>query len=338
MALVQGFALTLLAGSMMGGNLVPLKWAKVWKWENFWFAYSIVSLFIVPFGIAFLFIPHLATVYQSVPFPTLAKPFLYGTLWGIAQLGAGICVHRIGLALTGSILNGLCATFGSLIPLVLQHSDLLSKPSGMLLLAATAVMLIGVTLCGWAGFRREKTQSSTIAARPKGAYLLVMVIAVVSGLLAALLNIALAFGGDIVQLARLQGAPTAWAVFSVWPLALMGGLLINLAYSIYLLTKNRTWNNFVLKPGEVVYPLLGGSLWMIAIATYSSGTVFLGILGVSIGWALFQITMILAGNLAGIWTGEWRTSSRSIVNANVAGVAVLFVATVMMAAANYSAH
>ena len=338
MALVQGFALTLLAGSMMGGNLVPLKWAKVWKWENFWFAYSIVSLFIVPFGIAFLFIPHLATVYQSVPFATLAKPFLYGTLWGVAQLGAGICVHRIGLALTGSILNGLCATFGSLTPLVLQHSELLSKPSGMLLLAATAVMLVGVTLCGWAGFRREKNQSSTIAARPKGAYLLVMVIAVVSGLLAALLNIALAFGGDIVQLARLQGAPAAWAVFSVWPLALMGGLLINLAYSIYLLTKNRTWNNFVRKPGEVAYPLLGGSLWMIAIATYSSGTVFLGILGVSIGWALFQITMILAGNLAGIWTGEWRTSSRSIVNANVAGVAVLFVATVMMAVANYSAR
>ena len=62
-----------------------------------------------------------------------------------------------------------------------------------------------------------------------------MLIAVVSGLLAALLNIALAFGGDIVQLARLQGAPAAWAVFAVWPLALMGGLLINLAYSIYLL-------------------------------------------------------------------------------------------------------
>ena len=170
MALVQGFALTLLAGSMMGANLVPLKWTKVWRWENFWFAYSIVSLFIVPFGIAFLFIPHLANVYQSVPFGTLANPFLYGTLWGIAQLGAGICVHRIGLALTGSILNGLCATFGSLTPLVLQHSELLSRPSGMLLLAATAVMLIGVTLCGWAGFRREKSQSSmSIAARPKGA-------------------------------------------------------------------------------------------------------------------------------------------------------------------------
>jgi L-rhamnose-H+ transport protein len=339
MGIVQGFALTFLAGSMMGANLVPLKWTKVWKWENFWFVYSIVSLLIVPFCLAFIFIPHLTTVYASVPFGTLARPFLYGTLWGVAQLGAGICVQKIGLALTGSILNGLCATFGSLTPLVLQHSEMLAKPSGMLLLAATGVMLVGVALCGWAGFKREKSlPGKAVAGTDRGAYFLVMLVAVVSGLFAALLNIALAFGGEIVGMARAQGAPGAWAVFSVWPLALVGGLVVNLGYSMLLMSRNHTWGTFRAKPSDIAFPILGGSLWMIAIAIYSSGTVFLGILGVSIGWALFQITLILSGNLAGIWTGEWRSTSRKIFNANVAGVAVLFVATVMMAAANYSAH
>jgi L-rhamnose-H+ transport protein len=95
---------------------------------------------------------------------------------------------------------------------------------------------------------------------------------------------------------------------------------------------------FAAKPSDIGFPILGGSLWMIAIAIYSSGTVFLGVLGVSIGWALFQITLILSGNLAGMWTGEWKSSSKNIFNANLAGVAVLFLATVMMAAANYSAH
>jgi len=339
MGIVQGFALTFLAGSMMGANLVPLKWTKVWKWENFWFVYSIVSLLIVPFCLAFIFIPHLTAVYQSVPFSTLARPFLYGTLWGVAQLGAGICVQKIGLALTGSILNGLCATFGSLTPLILQHSELLAQRSGKLLLAATAVMLLGVALCGWAGFKREKAQpDSAVAGKAKGAYLLVMVIAVVSGLLAALLNIALAFGGEIVGLARAQGAAPAWAVFSVWPLALLGGLVVNLAYSMILMSRNHTWGTFAAKPSDIGFPILGGSLWMVAIAIYSSGTVFLGVLGVSIGWALFQITLILSGNLAGMWTGEWKSSSKRIFNVNLAGVAVLFFATLMMAAANYSAH
>jgi len=339
MGVVQGFALTLLAGSMMGANLVPLKWTKVWKWENFWFVYSIVSLLIVPFCLAFIFIPHLTTVYASVPFSTLARPFLYGTLWGVAQLGAGICVAKIGLALTGSILNGLCATFGSLTPLILQHSEMLAQRSGQLLLAATAVMLFGVALCGWAGFKREKAQpDSAVAGQAKGAYLFVMLIAVVSGLLAALLNIALAFGGEIVGLARDQGAAPAWAVFSVWPLALLGGLVVNLAYSMILMSRDHTWGTFAAKPSDIGFPILGGSLWMIAIAIYSSGTVFLGVLGVSIGWALFQITLILSGNLAGMWTGEWKSSSKKIFNANLAGVAVLFLATVMMAVANYSAR
>jgi L-rhamnose-H+ transport protein len=339
MDIVRGFALSLLAGSLMGGNLVPLKWIKVWKWENFWFVYSIVSLLIVPFCLAFIFIPHLTTVYASVPLGTLARPFLYGTLWGVAQLGSGICVQKIGLSLTGSVLNGLCATFGTLTPLVLQHSELLSKPSGMLLLGGVAVMIVGVVLCGWAGLRREKAQPKDAATpRTSGAYWLVMMIAIISGLFAALLNISLAFGGEIVELARRQGAPAAWAVFSVWPLALLGGLVINLAYSMFLMTRNHTWGSFADSPSEVAYPVLGGSTWMIAIAIYSSATVFLGILGVSIGWALFQITLILSGNLAGILTGEWRTTSKSIFKANLAGVAVLFIATAIMAAANYSAH
>jgi L-rhamnose-H+ transport protein len=337
--LVEGFAITLLAGIMMGGNLVPMKWMKAWKWENFWFVYSIVSLLIVPFCLAFFLLPNLGAVYAAIPASTLAKPFLYGILWGIAQLGAGICVDKIGLALTGSILNGLCAAFGSLTPLFIQHSDQLSQTSGKLLLAATLVMLIGVALCGWAGLQREKSSSSAAGVqRSGGAYLAVMALAVVSGLLAALLNIALAFGGDIVKLAETQGAAPTWAVFSVWPIALAGGLVVNLIYTIYLLSSRKTWGNFGVNVGEIRNPILGGAIWMIAIAIYSSGTVYLGVLGVSVGWSLFQITMIVVGNLAGIWTGEWRATARSIFATNLIGVAVLLLATVMMGAANYAAH
>jgi L-rhamnose-H+ transport protein len=339
MSILAGFVMVFFAGSIMGTTLVPLKWIRAWKWENFWFVYSIMSLLIVPFCIAFHFVPHLAVVYASIPLSTMAKPFFYGVLWGVAQLGAGICVDKIGLALTGSILNGLCAALGTLTPLVLLHFELLSKPSGQLLLAGTAVMLLGVALCGWAGYQREKTLpllSGTI--RSGKTYILVMILCGVSGFLAALLNIALAFGGDIIQLARALGTPTSWAVFAVWPIALLGGLVVNLGYSVYLLIRNKTWGNFAANPLEMGAAILGGSIWMIAIAIYSSGTVYLGVLGVSAGWALFNIALILSANLGGLLTGEWKSVGRRIFNVNVAGVVVLLVATIVMAAANYSAH
>jgi len=334
-----GLVLVFLAGTLMGGNLVPLKWIRTWGWENFWFVYSIVSLLVVPCVLAFALIPHLTAVYAGAPRSALARPFLYGMLWGVAQLGAGICVDKIGLALTGAILNGLSSAFGTLTPLIAQHSNMLGSSSGILLIAGTGVMLAGVVLCGWAGYRREEILTGTTPGRRAGrAYFLVMLLAIVSGVLAALLNIALAFGGDIVQGARAQGAAPAWAVFAVWPLALAGGLILNLAYSIYLMNRNHSWGNFAARPKEIVHPVLGGSLWMLAIAIYSSGTVFLGILGVSVGWALFQITMILVATLAGIWTHEWRSIERRIFHVNVGGVALLFGAIVMMAVANYSVH
>jgi hypothetical protein len=77
---------------------------------------------------------------------------------------------------------------------------------------------------------------------------------------------------------------------------------------------------------------------MIPIAIYSSGTVLLGILGVSVGWALFQITTLLSGNFVGMWSGEWHSSARRIVKVNLVGVTVLLGATVIMGTANYMAH
>jgi len=348
--LFQGFAVTFLAGLVMGGNLLPIKWARIWKWENFWLVYSLVGLLVVPVGLAFFLLPNLGSVYASLSPRAVTLPFLLGAGWGIAQLGSGVCVHRIGFALTASILNGLCAASGTLVPLALQHAEMLFQTTGLLILAGTAVMLVGVAFCGWAGARREETLrqqgsgagfSSREAAMSQTAisragYLATVALAVISGFLAALLNFALAFGGGIVQKVLAEGAKPVWAPFAVWPIALLGGLLVNVGYCLYLLFKNRTWGNFGGGVRELKNPVLAGCMWMGGIAIYSSGTTLLGILGVSVGWALFQISLILCGNAAGLLTGEWRQMEARIQRVHIGGIVFLFLAIGMIAAANYS--
>lgn len=322
----------LLAGITMGGNLVPMKWMKVWKWENFWLVYSVVSLVVVPVALVSFLLPGAGGIYASLRLGSMVMPFLYGLLWGIAQLGAGICVHRIGLGLTGSILNGICAASGAFIPLCIQHRELLLRRSGLLILAGTVVMAAGLVLCGWAGRERER-ETGQLKSLGSG-YAGILALAVVSGVMASLLNIALAFGGDIVEKARQAGAPPAWAPFAVWPIALAGGFLTNLGYCFYQMSQNHTWTNFGGGFREALNPILGGSLWMGAIAIYTSGATFLGVLGFSVGWAMFQILMILTGNVAGLLTGEWRQTKARILRANIAGVTVLFLAVVLIGAAN----
>jgi L-rhamnose-H+ transport protein len=242
-------------------------------------------------------------------------------------------VHKIGLGLTSSILNGICAATGTFIPLCLQHTEMLLQRSGLLIIAGTLIMAIGLVLCGRAGNAREHA-TGQLKSTGSG-YWGILVLAVISGVLAALLNIALAFGGDIMAAAREAGAAQAWAPFAVWPIALAGGFLTNLSYCIYKLSRNKTWGYFSADPREILNPVLGGSVWMMAIAIYSSATTFLGVLGVSVGWALFQILVVLSGNLAGVLTGEWRQMEARISRINQMGVAFLFLALALIGAANY---
>lgn len=349
MSLITGFALTLVAGITMGFSMWPIKWARHWKWENFWFVYVIVSLMLAPIVLAMMLLPHLALVYSSLTEREVVVPLAFGLLWGFAQLGAGVCVHRLGFAVSGAVLNGVGAAVGTLVPLIVWHRELLLQRSGILILCGIAITLCGVTLCGWGGYRREEevklqgrgagfSKSETAMAQTSSTrqqYFLSLGIAFGAGVLSALLNIALAYSSGIMAKVVAQGGQVNWAPFAVWPIALLGGSVVNLAYSIYLLFKNKSWINFGKGPKEIVNPALAGCMWMGAIALYSSATTYLGTLGISIGFALFTITMIVSGQFAAVVTGEWKSMQQGIYRAFYLGIGLLVLAVLAIGAANY---
>lgn len=150
-----------------------------------------------------------------------------------------------------------------------------------------------------AGFSvMESAMAQTASTRKE--YVTNVAIAFGAGALSALLNISLAFSTGIMHEVRAHGGQAAWAPFAVWPIALLGASLVNLAYSVYLLFKNGSWGLFPRKISEIVSPVTAALMWMGAIALYSSATTYLGTLGISIGFALFTLTMILSGQLAGV--------------------------------------
>jgi L-rhamnose-H+ transport protein len=77
--------------------------------------------------------------------------------------------------------------------------------------------------------------------------------------------------------------------------------------------------------------MLMGLLWIGAIAIYGVATRFLGNLGDSAGWAIYQITMGLTVNAAGVLTGEWKAVTRHASVVLSAGIIVLILATVAVA-------
>jgi L-rhamnose-H+ transport protein len=347
---LTGFLLTVIAGACVGFSMWPLKWARTWKWENFWLFYSFFSLIVFPVSLAFMVLPHLSAVYAGLTLHEILLPLLLGFFWGLAQLGAGICVQRLGLAVTIAILSAVGAAFGTIIPLISLHREATLASTGVSILIGTVLMLVGATFCGWSGYLREAEArvrhigsgfgKEQVAMRQEsmgsGAYLLTLGIAVGSGVLASLLNIALAYGGNIMKAVEARGGAASWAPFAVWPIALLGGSVVNLGYSIYLLNKNRTWENFRgFSPKEIINPVFAAFLWMGGIAIYSSGTTFLGSLGVSIGFAVYMITMILNSQVAAIVSGEWHLMKPRIYWLFGLGVSFLVVAVLTMGVSKY---
>jgi L-rhamnose-H+ transport protein len=349
MNFLHGFALTLLGGVTVGFSSWSLKWARIWKFENYWLLHSIIGLTILPFCLAYYLLPHLVNVYASLSAREFVKPFLFGFLWGFALLGAGVCMHRLGFAVTGGVINGTGAAVGTLAPLILLHRAMMFETIGLLILVGTMVMLIGVALCMWSGYHREeeaKRQGRGAGFSPKESamhqkaysrlsYLLFVAVAFGAGLLSALLNLALAYGGNIMEKVRAAGGAASWAPFAVWPIAFLGGSIVNIAFCVYLLSKNHTWGKFAQGIREVFNPLLAACMLMAGIAFFSSGTTFLGILGVSVGFALYTITVVLCGQFTAIITGEWSRMPSSIYRFFAAGIACLSVAVLVIGASNY---
>lgn len=119
-----------------------------------------------------------------------------------------------------------------------------------------------------------------------------------------------AFSAPLQQQAFAAGTDPIYTSNAVWSIALTAGCLVNAGYCIYLLRSRKTgalyrcgrWANWC-------WAALAGVLWYVSMMFYGMGGSFLGDAGTSVGWALMQSLAILTGNLAGLFSGEWRDAS-----------------------------
>ncbi len=329
-----GLALTIVAGVMAGNCMLPAKFVRAWKWEGVWLVFSLVSLVILPWSLALSLVRHLGQTYSSLSPSQFVAPLLFGAGWGIAQVLFGISVTRLGLGIAYSIIVGLGAVLGTLVPLFVQQQRALSVPIVALMISGVVVMVLGIAFTAWGGHLREKSAQPIESLLPRKGYLSSVLLAVLCGVMAPMLNYAFAFGQDIARHAIAFGNSPVLAAYSVWPIALAGGFVPNFAYSVYLLAKNRSASAFLSPFTDVLWSTLMGVLWMGAFALYGMSAVLLGALGTSIGWGLFQIFMITAAIFSGVLTGEWKGAPVRARGHLIAGLALLILATVLFTLGN----
>ena len=329
-----GVTLVIAAGFMSGNCMLPSKFLRSWRWENMWAVFSVFSLVVIPWALGLLFVNHLGAVYSSLSPPQFIAPIGFGISWGVAQILFGISCVRLGLSLAYAIIVGMGAAFGTLVPMLAIQGRALPRSTILLVLAGILVMAIGITLSAWSGRLRERQSEEAGSAPSSSRYRTALLLAIVCGLLAPMLNYSFAFGQEIATRSVALGNSPLLAAYAVWPIGLAGGFVPNAAYSLYLLKRNRSWADFKRPSPDLFLSLLMAVLWMGAFAVYGMSAALLGHLGTSVGWGLFQIFMIMTASLSGLLTGEWKRASAKSRALLAASILFLLLATLLLTAAN----
>jgi L-rhamnose-H+ transport protein len=320
-----GFSLLLLAGAMNGSFTLPMKFTRKWAWENTWAIWTILALFVLPLLLAYSTVPQLSSAYAQAGAGVVLMVAACGAGWGIAQVLFGLAVEAIGIALTFSVVLGLSAAVGSLIPLVRLHPDKVVSSAGLAVISGVALVLIGVSMCALAGRRREAALGAT---RARTSIAKGLVFCTLSGLTAALMNFGLAFGSPILEAAQKNGAPKLWSSNAVFlPLMLAGGVP-NLAYCVYLMRKKNTRNRFR-EAGSGSHWLLAALMaisWFGSTILYGASTTTLGQLGTVLAWPLFMSLIVITATTCGAVTGEWKDAGSQSFRMMASGVGVLIAA------------
>lgn len=327
-----GLAGVVMAGIFQGSFMLPMKWTRRWAWENTWLIFSFTAYLLLPWTIVLSTMPCIFGVYHSIGAHTLLMVILFGAGWGVGAVTFGVGVDAVGLALGFAVILGVAACAGTLLPLLLLPAGIFSEARIVVTAASLVLMLLGVALCSYAGLWKEQRPIT----RAQVPYRKGLVVCFASGILSACGNLGFVYGADIADKAHLAGAPADLAPNAIWALLTLALFVCNGGYALLRLRRNHTARNFN-QSGTAMYYLLGilmGALWMGGFVLYGAGARRLGPFGSSLGWAMFMSVMVIAANLLGIATGEWRGAPASAGRLLAVGLLVLVLASVGLGYAN----
>ena len=222
-----------------------------------------------------------------------------------------------------------------------KDSPDVTSPAGLTVLAGVGVMLIGVVLASLAGFGRDRELKRL--QQTSGSFLGGLIMTIVAGITSAGIMLAFVYaqGPIVARVTMIETGGTApadsanvLAVFPVWAVALLGGALVNIVYPSYLMTKNKSWSVLLTSWPEVCLSIVIGFQFCLAIALAGKGMVLLGVLGASVGAGIQQVMQMIGGQGLGFISGEWRGVYGTPRRQMYLAIAVLLIASIVMAYAN----
>ncbi|WP_428327384.1 L-rhamnose/proton symporter RhaT [Mucilaginibacter sp.] len=356
MQIIFGIIFHFIGGFASGSFYIPFKKVKGWAWESFWIIGGIFSWLIVPPLAAWITIPNFTEIIKQTNGQILLLTYFFGLLWGIGGLTYGLGVRYLGVSLGSTIILGLCAVFGSIIPSVYYNifpqpgkdsfSMLLHNHWGQMVLLGIVICTIGIIICGKAGTIKEHdlaTNKAIVNENKDYRFGLGIAVAIISGVLSACFNFGIEAGKTMADNANeiWKAAHPAQGDFLfqnnvIYVVILWGGLTTNFIWCMILNARNKTFGDYTntQKPllKNYLFSALAGTTWFLQFFFYGMGESKMGN-GAS-SWILHMAFIILIANVWGLLLKEWKGVSKKAIYTVIAGIATIILSVLIVGYGN----
>ena len=334
-AIFAGIGLHACGGIAAATCYVSQKGTPNWSWQTYWIVVCTVAWFLVPVIVAWITTPDLMTVLSSAPSETVWKITLLGAAYGFGGMAFAVAIHHIGFSLTYAVAIGISAVFGTVVPGLLNHtlvSDF-QKPGGWIVLSGFIVSIVGVAVCGQAGFMKENELQKMTEGEAVGTAGFDMkkglMLVLVAGVLSGVFGVAVASGAPVDEVAAAHGADADVKGYAKYIFITGGALLTNLVWWGIVHLRRKTFGEFVMHEGGFgklgVYYLMaiiGGALWFGQFIFYEQGHVRMGDFKF-ISWGIHMAMLIFFSFGVGLIFKEWNACRRLTIATLLSGLIIL---------------
>jgi len=334
MELFLPLILVLFASFFQGTFGLGMKFIKPLAWESWWLMHVSIAMILFPMAWAIFAVPNLFEVIFSTDTIVLFKAMLFGFLWGIGGILFGKSVGKVGVSLTYGIVMGLASAVGSIVPLF-QIENAVNQPAFPFIITGVVIIVVGVVVVAWAGIKRDNQTNADTGIPTGKAFQIGLLIAVLSGVLSAFLNVGFANATPVAENAVLAGAATNNSSLAAWVVVLWGAFLMNALYSVVLLIKNKSYVTYKGAWGTKAFrwSVLAGLFWFAALGIYGQGAALMGSIGPVIGWPMLLGMSLIISNIWAYREGEWN-NVKTPFRIMLVGLSTIIMACVILGYSN----
>ena len=205
---IIGTGLHAIGGVSAASCYLPNTQTSKWSWGTFWLAQSLFAWIIMPFIVGWITVPGFVRILADAPTKPFWMAFLLGAVYGFGGMSFGKAINHIGYSLTYTLAIGISAVLGTIFPLMIFGGlgDFFAKPGGGIVLSGMILSMLGVIICGWAGFKKEKDLDSLKLNKAGFNMMVGLLLTIVAGVLSGVFNLSLEYGQPIADMAAQNGA------------------------------------------------------------------------------------------------------------------------------------